>query len=77
MDSTPYKMFGVNAQYLVSDALTVTTFVVTSYYHLAHPNGLPSYGGRWSWKVTPRTSSISPAVREPLSWVGIWCQSGM
>ena len=53
-DNTPYMMFGVNAQYPVSDDLTITAFVVNSYYHLAHPNNLPSYGGRWSWKATPR-----------------------
>ncbi len=53
-DNTPYMMFGVNAQYPLNDALTVTAFVVNSYYHLAHPNDLPSYGGRWIWKATPR-----------------------
>lgn len=53
-DNTPYMMFGVNAQYPVSDDLTVTAFIVNSYYHLAHPNDLPSYGGRWAWKATPR-----------------------
>lgn len=53
-DNTPYMMFGVNAQYPVSDNLTVTAFIVNSYYHLAHPNNLPSYGGRWIWKATPR-----------------------
>jgi len=53
-DNTPYMMFGVNAQYPLNDTLTVTAFVVNSYYHLAHPNDLPSYGGRWIWKTTPR-----------------------
>ena len=53
-DNTPYMMFGVNAQYPLSDNLTVTAFVVNSYYHLAHPNDLPSYGGRWTLKATPR-----------------------
>lgn len=53
-DNTPYMMFGVNAQYPVSDNLTITAFVVNSYYHLAHPNDLPSYGGRWAWKATPQ-----------------------
>lgn len=38
----------------VSDDLTVTAFIVNSYYHLAHPNDLPSYGGRCAWKATPR-----------------------
>lgn len=53
-DNTPYMMFGVNAQYPLNDNLTVTAFVVNSYYHLAHPNDLPSYGGRWVWKAMPR-----------------------
>ena len=53
-DNTPYMMFGVNAQYPVSDDFIVTAFIVNSYYHLAHPNDLPSYGGRWTWKATPR-----------------------
>lgn len=53
-DNTPYMMFGVHAQYPVSEDLTVSAFVVNSYYHLAHPNDLPSYGGRWIWKAMPR-----------------------
>ena len=53
-DNTPYMMFGINAQYPISDHLTLTAFVVNSYYHLAHPNDHPSYGGRWIWNATPR-----------------------
>ena len=53
-DNTPYMMFGVHAQYPVRENLTVSAFIVNSYYHLAHPNDLPSYGGRWIWKATPR-----------------------
>ncbi len=53
-DNTPYMMFGVNAQYPVSDDFIVTAFIVNSYYHLAHPNDHPSYGGRWIWKAMPR-----------------------
>jgi Putative beta-barrel porin-2, OmpL-like. bbp2 len=53
-DNTPYMMFGVHAQYPVSETLTVSTFIVNSYYHLAHPNDLPSYGGQWAWNATPR-----------------------
>lgn len=52
-DNTPYIMFGMNAQYPVSDNFIVAAFIVNSYYHLAHPNDLPSYGGRWAWKATP------------------------
>lgn len=53
-DNTPYKMFGINAQYPVSDDLTVTAFIINEYFHLSHANNLPSYGGRWAWKATPR-----------------------
>ncbi|OQW35203.1 MAG: hypothetical protein A4E19_16655 [Nitrospira sp. SG-bin1] len=53
-DNTPYMMFGVNAQYSVSDDFIAAAFVVNSYYHLAHPNDVPSYGVRWAWKAMPR-----------------------
>ena len=64
-DNTPYMMFGVNAQYPVSDALTVTAFIVNSYYHLAHPNDHPSYGGRWIWKATPRFTLMQTLYAGP------------
>ncbi len=64
-DNTPYMMFGVNAQYPVSDDLTVGAFIVNSYYHLAHPNDLPSYGGRWAWKATPRLTLIQTLFGGP------------
>lgn len=64
-DNTPYMMFGVNAQYPLSDALTVTAFVVNSYYHLAHPNDHPSYGGRWIWKATPRFTLMQTLYAGP------------
>lgn len=53
-DNSPYMMLGVNIQYPLSEEFTVSAFIVNSYYHLAHPNDLPSYGGRWVWKATPR-----------------------
>lgn len=55
-DNSPYMMLGVNVQYPLSEEFTATAFVVNSYYHLAHPNDLPSYGGRWVWKATPRVT---------------------
>lgn len=64
-DNTPYMMFGVNAQYPVSDDLIVTAFIVNSYYHLAHPNDLPSYGGRWAWKARPRLTLIQTLYGGP------------
>jgi hypothetical protein len=57
-DNTPYMMFGVNAQYPVNDHLAITAFIVNGYYHLSHPNDLPSYGGRWAWKATPRLTFV-------------------
>ena len=53
-DNTPYMMFGINAKYPVSDALTLTAFIVNGYYHLSHPNDQPSYGAQWAYKATPR-----------------------
>ncbi|MGZ8365301.1 MAG: outer membrane beta-barrel protein, partial [Nitrospira sp.] len=64
-DNTPYMMFGVNAQYPVNDTLTLTAFVVNNYYHLAHPNDLPSYGGRWIWKATPRLTLMQTLYGGP------------
>lgn len=53
-DNTPYMMFGVNARYPVNDEFAVTLFIINAYYHLAHPNDQPSYGGRTDWKPTSR-----------------------
>ncbi len=47
-------MFGVKASYPVSDELAATLYVVNAYYHLAHPNDEPSYGGQLQWKPTSR-----------------------
>ncbi len=43
-DYSPYLMFGVNAQYPVSETVTLSAFVVNGYAHLSHPNDQPSYG---------------------------------
>jgi len=53
-DNTPYMMFGVNARYPMNDQVTVTGFIINSYYHLAHPNDQPSYGAQVSYKPTGR-----------------------
>lgn len=57
-DNTPYTMFGVNAAYPVNDRLTVTAFVVNRYYHLAYTVAQPSYGGKWSYALTPRLTAM-------------------
>ncbi len=51
-DFTPYLMLGVNAGYPVNDRLTVTGFVVNGYWHLAHANDVPSFGGQLAYKPT-------------------------
>jgi hypothetical protein len=64
-DNSPYMMLGVNVQYPLSEQFTVAVFVVNSYYHLAHPNELPSYGGRWFWKATPRVTLMQTLYGGP------------
>ncbi len=48
-DYTPYLMFGVNASYPFSKKITVTGFVINDYWHLAHPNSVPSFGGQLAY----------------------------
>ena len=57
-DNTPYMMFGANAAYPVNDRLTVTGFVINRYYHLAYTVAQPSYGGKWSYTLTPRLTAM-------------------
>lgn len=59
-DYSPYLMFGANTSYPFTDQLTGTLFVINGYFHLSHPNSVPSYGGQlaykpsqqWTWKET-------------------------
>src|ERR1051326_7671315 len=51
-DYTPYLMTGVNASYPATPALTVTGFLITGYFHLAHANDAPSVGGQLAYKAT-------------------------
>lgn len=53
-DNTPYMMFGVNARYPINEQLTASVYVINAYFHLAHPNDQPSYGGQLAWKPTSR-----------------------
>jgi len=55
-DFTPYLMLGANAAYPVDEALTLTGFVVNSYFHLSHPNDAPSLGAQISYARSPRMS---------------------
>lgn len=55
-DFTPYLMMGVNAQYPFSAKLTGAVFVINDYFHLAHPNNVPSWGGQIADKPTEHLS---------------------
>jgi hypothetical protein len=49
-DFTPYLMLGLNAGYALNERLTLTGFVVNGYWHLAHANDVPSFGGQMAYK---------------------------
>jgi len=51
-DYTPYLMFGINAAYPFTKKITVTGFVINDYFHLAHPNNVPSLGGQLSYSAS-------------------------
>ena len=55
-DYTPYFMRGVNASYPATPRLTVTGFVLNGYWHLAHANDVPSFGGQLAYKATERVT---------------------
>ena len=55
-DFTPYLMMGVNAQYPFTTKLTGAVFVVNDYFHLAHPNNIPSWGAQAADKPTAHLS---------------------
>lgn len=48
-DFTPYLMFGVNCSYPLTPKLTGTAFVINGYFHLAHANDVPSFGGQLAY----------------------------
>lgn len=64
-DNTPYMMFGVNAKYPVNDKLTVAAFVINRYFHLSYTTAQPSYGGQWSYKITPRLTATQTVYWGP------------
>jgi len=55
-DHSPYKMFGLNARYPLSNELSLGLFIINGYWHLANPNSLPSYVAQAAWKPTSRLS---------------------
>lgn len=50
-DYTPYLMTGVNASYAFDANVSMAIFAVNGYWHLAHANDAPSFGGQVAYKV--------------------------
>jgi hypothetical protein len=55
-DFTPYLMMGINGSYPLSNRWSVAAFLVNGYWHLAHANNVPSFGGQLSYKPTSHTT---------------------
>mgnify|MGYP001273118131 FL=1 len=53
-DNAPYFMFGLGAQYPLSDTMQLGFYVINSYNYLSHQNDQPSYGTQVSWKPASR-----------------------
>jgi len=53
-DYTPYLMLGVNASYPFSKKITATGYIINNYFHLAHSNSVPSWGGQIAYSATDR-----------------------
>jgi hypothetical protein len=74
-DFTPYLMLGVNASYGVTDTLTVTGFVLNGYWHLAHANDVPSFGGQLAYKATELVTvkqTVSYGPHQESTSLGHW-----
>ncbi len=50
-DNSPYFMFGLAAEYPVTDRLQVNLYAVNGYNHLSHPNDQLSYGTQVGYKL--------------------------
>jgi hypothetical protein len=52
-DYSPYFMFGVSAEYQISEAVKSAFYVINRYNYLSYPNNLPSYGMQLKWLASP------------------------
>src|SRR5262249_48772251 len=57
-DYTPYFMFGVAAEYQITEAVKSAFYVINGYNYLANPNKLPSYGAQIRWATSPTITFI-------------------
>jgi hypothetical protein len=52
-DYSPYFMFGLSAEYQISQTVKSVFYVINRYNFLSHPNDLPSYGMQLRWLASP------------------------
>lgn len=53
-DNAPYFMFGLGAQYPLSDRLRLGLYAINGYNYLSHPNDHVSYGAQVAYRPTER-----------------------
>ena len=53
-DYSPNFIFGVGSRYPITENVDVGFHVLNGFQHLAHPNGLPSYGAELDWRIARR-----------------------
>lgn len=50
-DNAPYFMFGLAAQYPVTDRLQLNLYAINGYNYLSHPNNQLSYGTQVAYRL--------------------------
>jgi hypothetical protein len=53
-DYSPNFILGVGSRYPITENVDVGFHVLNGFQHLAHPNGLPSYGAELDWRIARR-----------------------
>jgi hypothetical protein len=57
-DYSPYFMFGVSAEYQLTETVKSAFYVINRYNFLSQPNHLPSYGMQLRWKASPSITLV-------------------
>ena len=58
LDTVPYFMIGLEADWDVSETVDLGFYLTTGYNYLTRPNDVPSPGLKVTWKVSPGTTVI-------------------
>jgi putative OmpL-like beta-barrel porin-2 len=57
-DYSPYFMFGLSAQYQLTESVKSAFYIINRYNYLSYPNNLPSYGGQLAWSASSSVTLI-------------------